>query len=643
MERCLIPQLLLLLQLTFLASFGRAQPTSRRDNAVGDSGDDYGTVTFVSRPDIVALRWERAVYDEEALAPGYWFVSPYKSVEVHERLPWMGPQIYDSTGGLIWSGGSMIQNRNAFDLQVQQVAGKPMLTFMARNTTLEAKPRAHTPYSDDHAGHILDDSYDLYETIAMADAEGNYNMHDLTILNDGERALMLTHQTQGGDPVILHSYEGPCDIMWQGFREVDLATGRNVFEWNAKGHIDLAESNQKDDTWEAMCENGFDILHLNSVDRFDDGDYLLSARHTDTIYKISHVDGSIVWRLGGRQSDFQSLDMGANFTRQHHAKFRGTSGPWTWISLFNNAAGSDESPGSWPSSPSSSSLVLALRTDVQPMTVQLAGRYEHPDGSTTAARGSVSLLENGNVFTCWVISMTLSEHSFDGRLLMKARARMAGANTYRAFKSPWVGRPSRPPDVHSVATTTVLERLTTLEHGFLKLTERDHMTITDPNHLTTLVHVSWNGATEVSTWRLLRTDAAGNLLDPIASVARQGFETAISFQGFAEHVVVVAMDLDGVEIGRSNVVQTTLPAEVESLPATERAQWIQQHSSTSSPNWPSLVIVVVVSGLLFACCVLVVWRTDARKRILWWRSSEATYVPVAETDEERILEKADGG
>lgn len=30
-----------------------------------------------------------------------------------------------------------------------------------------------------------------------------------------------------------------------------------------------------------------DIAHMNSVDKFDNGDYLISARHTNTIYKVS--------------------------------------------------------------------------------------------------------------------------------------------------------------------------------------------------------------------------------------------------------------------------------------------------------------------------------------------------------------------
>lgn len=45
--------------------------------------------------------------------------------------------------------------------------------------------------------------------------------------------------------------------------------------------------------------------HGNSIEKLPDGDYLLSGRRTYAVYKISHKDGSIVWRLGGKKSDFK--------------------------------------------------------------------------------------------------------------------------------------------------------------------------------------------------------------------------------------------------------------------------------------------------------------------------------------------------
>lgn len=56
--------------------------------------DDYGTVDttteedffhFVTRPDIRALKWNITVYDDTALAPGYWFIAPYALLGQKQR------------------------------------------------------------------------------------------------------------------------------------------------------------------------------------------------------------------------------------------------------------------------------------------------------------------------------------------------------------------------------------------------------------------------------------------------------------------------------------------------------------------------------------------------------------------------------
>jgi hypothetical protein len=67
--------------------------------------------------------------------------------------------------------------------------------------------------------------------------------------------------------------------------------------------------------------DALDYFHINSVDRSrSSGSYLISGRHTSTIYKINGTTGSIIWRLGGPLSNF-TLQPGVEFGFQHHARF----------------------------------------------------------------------------------------------------------------------------------------------------------------------------------------------------------------------------------------------------------------------------------------------------------------------------------
>lgn len=63
---------------------------------------------------------------------------------------------------------------------------------------------------------------------------------------------------------------------------------------------------------------------MNSVDKSSEGDYMVSARYTNAIYKISAQTGSVLWTLGGPNSDFE-LEPGFNFSRQHDVCFQSLS------------------------------------------------------------------------------------------------------------------------------------------------------------------------------------------------------------------------------------------------------------------------------------------------------------------------------
>ena len=98
--------------------------------------------------------------------------------------------------------------------------------------------------------------------------------------------------------------------------------------------------------------------------------------------------------------------------------------------------------------------------------------------------------------------------------------------TYRGYKFDFTGVPTEPIAVHAAA------------FGENKASS------------TTVVHVSWNGATEVAVWRV--QTAAGSA---IAEASKTGFETAIHVRGWYAEVAVVALAMNGTEYTRL----TTIP------------------------------------------------------------------------------------
>ena len=78
----------------------------------------------------------------------------------------------------------------------------------------------------------------------------------------------------------------------------------------------------------------YDFFHVNSIQLLPNGNLLVSARHTWTVYEINKKAGAIVWGLGGKRSSF-GFGPGANFEWQHDAHLQ----PDGTLTLFDNGAG----------------------------------------------------------------------------------------------------------------------------------------------------------------------------------------------------------------------------------------------------------------------------------------------------------------
>lgn len=264
--------------------------------------------------------------------------------------------------------------------------------------------------------------------------------------------------------------------------------------------------------------------HLNSIDKDDSGDYLISGRFTSTIYKISGVDGSILWRLGGKRSSFAMV--GFNFSAQHDARFHDCGDLYgdatTCISLLNNAAGG-------PVTTSDYSMGLLIALDTKTMTASLVQEYSRPDHSLTVARGNMQILPNTNVLMGWSENAKSSEFTADGRLVAEASFTSNRFVTYRAYKFNFISRPAEPPTMKA------------FRYG------------ASPSTTTCAFHVSWNGATEVRAWRFFARTRRSSEFSLVATVKKRGFETTGVAFGYQEEAFAEAVAENGTALGRSAI------------------------------------------------------------------------------------------
>ena len=130
------------------------------------------------------------------------------------------------------------------------------------------------------------------------------------------------------------------------------------------------------------------------------------------------------------------------------------------------------------------SRAVRIRLDFKTHEAHLAAVYTHPDPPLLAAsQGNMQTLADGNTLVGYGGVPAISEFAKDGSLLFDAHQPF-DMSFYRAFRFPWSGRPLSPPAVLASLNDTGEE---------------------------TIVHASWNGATEVASWRVLAGKQRGSL------------------------------------------------------------------------------------------------------------------------------------
>ena len=182
--------------------------------------------------------------------------------------------------------------------------------------------------------------------------------HEFNVVDDGKSAILSIYDSTQYD-LSTYGIEGQGWGINNYFQKVDIATNELLFEWSAADFVNVSDTYIKPDSTDISGTglsqwSPFDWFHLNAVDQYPNGDYLVSSRHCSTIYRVSGNNGSILWRLGGVSSDF-SFAPGLNFSFQHDARLRYENDTHTIISIFDNA-----SNGYNQSSRYSSGMVLSI-------------------------------------------------------------------------------------------------------------------------------------------------------------------------------------------------------------------------------------------------------------------------------------------
>jgi hypothetical protein len=407
-----------------------------------------------------------------------------------------GPMIVDAHGNLVWFK-PIPPNQQVADFRVQSLHGRPVLSWW------QGREGAGIGFGEDV---VYDSSYRQTHVVRAGNGL-SADLHEFALTPRGTALITAYEPVYWNASAVRGS---PREVVLDAVvQEIDLATGLVLFQWDSLDHVPVTQSE------EPLPAPGqpFGYFHLNSIQQTARGELIISARNTWAAYDIDGRTGQVIWTLGGKRSSFK-MGPGTSFAFQHDVRARSRDG--TIVTAFDDGAG--------PPTVHNQSRAITLRLDRRRGTAELIRQDEHSPSLLANYEGNAQLLDDGDEFVGWGQQPYFTEFDPSGHVVFDGRF-VDGNSSYRVFRLPWRGTPWIPPALAAAPAGAQMN-----------------------------VYASWNGATDVTAWRVLG-GASSDRLRALGTAAKQGFETRIQVAS-APYVCVQALSGDGRVLGSSKVLRT---------------------------------------------------------------------------------------
>ena len=328
-----------------------------------------------------------------------------------------GPEIITRTGKVIWFR-PLPPGEVATDFRTQTYRGRAVLTWCQLSG--QGSRARWTDY-------IYNDRYQRIARVTAGDGYAT-DYHEFLITPWNTALITATRLAT----VRLRSRTGWISqrVVDDVVQEIDIGTGKVLFQWNTIGHVPLRDSQVPRP---ASPATPWDWFHINAVHLDTDGNLLINSRYTWTTYKVNRRTGKIIWELGGKQSTFtlraapgQVLDRaGEIFAFQHDPEALG-NGEYTF---FDDEAVPARSLLAY-------SRAVTVKLNLATRSATLVRSVKQPEGLLATAQGNAQTTRNGDLFVDWGVLPYFSEFSPSGRLLLNIEF-PPGVSSYRAYRLPW--------------------------------------------------------------------------------------------------------------------------------------------------------------------------------------------------------------
>ncbi len=255
---------------------------------------------------------------------------------------------------------------------------------------------------------------------SIATVSGPTDHHDIAELPNGNVILATYVPRHHVDLTVLGPGYTSDELVYDSHLEEIRADGTVAWTWKSEDHISLTDSTYPQ-RFPGIDGVGVDLIHVNSIHLAPDGDVVMSARHTDAVYKIRrNAAGDVVLRVGGRSSDVALVnDPLGGFGRQHDAQLLANG----HLRLFDNRTALPGAP-----------RAVEYAIDTTAGTATLVWSLTDDGVTSSGGVGSVRGTGDGDTVVAWGGSSTpvFSEFGSDGNEMQSTA--IVGHYSYRVDK-----------------------------------------------------------------------------------------------------------------------------------------------------------------------------------------------------------------
>lgn len=309
-------------------------------------------------------------------------------------------------------------------LMILENDGTPYFYQQLDKTSLDFKVQSNGMLSRWIGGEVrgymvIDQHFQNVDTLRCTNGFGT-DEHEMQLLQNGHALLIAIEER----PLIQIDPEGNPNttVIGNHIQELD-EDGMLVFEWLCWDHINLEDSYiENHDVLE------LDYIHMNSIAVDYDGHLLISSRHLSECTKINRQTGDIIWRLGGKNNQFDFINDPDQISSQHD--FRPVPDKPGHYTLFDNGTQKDPKY----------SRAVEFKLDTINMLAEKVWEYRKSPDRYSRLMGNAQRQPNGNTLINWgdPTLPKITEVTYDSIVVYEADFTPA-MNNYRTFRFEFDG------------------------------------------------------------------------------------------------------------------------------------------------------------------------------------------------------------